>query len=178
MMTTGETRGRGDHRAGELDTLPSSPGQRRNDTASQGSEQAARENEARWQALLSVVPDLVFIVQKDGVVSRVQCSKGCEFSLHPDELIGQRVMDLLPPQIAQQAMHYLEKTLRTGLPQTFHCQLQAPGGLRDFEARLAAWSKTEVVALVRDVADRRLMQKEILEISQRERTRIGQDLHD
>lgn len=141
-------------------------------------DQTLRQNEARLHSLLGIIPDFVFVVRKDGVVSSVQSSKGSEFVLPNEDVVGKRLMELLPMQIGLQAMHYLEKTLRLGTTQTFHAQIQIGGGLRDFEGRMAVWSKSEIVALVRDVADRRLLQKEILEISQRERTRIGQDLHD
>jgi PAS domain S-box-containing protein len=59
---------------------------------------------------------------------------------------------------------------------------------RDGQRRLIAWSNTVllapdgkvefVIATGLDITDRRRLEKEILEISDRERRRIGQDLHD
>src|SRR5437588_1619129 len=87
-------------------------------------------------------------------------------------------MELLPVQIAQQTLHYLEKALRTGHRQVFTCTYLVSGQSREFEARITASGPTEAVAVVREVTANKATEKEILEISNREQVRIGQDLHD
>src|SRR5205085_11233444 len=87
-------------------------------------------------------------------------------------------IELLPIQIGQQVMHYVEKALRTGQTQIFACPYLASGKTRDFEAKISATGPTEAVAVVRDVTARKLSEQEVLEISNREQVRIGQDLHD
>jgi two-component system CheB/CheR fusion protein len=150
--------------------------------ATSGQEQppdaSSRDTEAKYQALLSTIADLVFWVRKDGVILRFQKPRDSELPLAAQDVIGKRLMELLPPQIGPVATHYLEKALRTHTPQVFACQYLLPGRLRDFEARLAVSGPGEVVALVRDVTDRKLLEREIIEISHREQMRIGQDLHD
>ena len=141
-------------------------------------EETLRRSKFKNRALLSVVTDLVFVVRKDGTILESHGPKDSEFMLGPDGLLGKTVKELLPSQIAQQAMFYLEKTLRTGESQAFTCPYQLPDRLRDFQARLATTGPDEVIVLVRDVTDRRRLEKEILEISSREQIRIGQDLHD
>ena len=141
-------------------------------------EEALRRSKFKNHALLSVVADLVFVVRKDGTILEFHGPKDNDFALGPDGLLGKTVKELLPSQIAQQAMFYLEKTLRTGESQSFICPYQLPERLRDFQARLATAGPDEVVVLVRDVTDRRRLEKEIVEISSREQIRIGQDLHD
>jgi len=50
--------------------------------------------------------------------------------------------------------------------------------VRDFEARVTVCGANEVMAIVRDVTERKRLEEEVLEISARERRRIGDDLHD
>lgn len=141
--------------------------------------EALRKTELQNRALFSTIADFIFYVRKDGTILDFRPPPNSEYVLTPESLVGRRIMELLPPQVGQQALHYAEKALRTGAMQMLSCPYMLPGGrLRDFEARMSACSLDEVLVLVRDVTERRLMEKEILEISNREQIRLGQDLHD
>lgn len=135
-------------------------------------------NEPVYRALLTVVSDWLFIVGADGII--VECHPPPE----PDGpaiakgFLGRKVIELLPMQIAQQARYHLEKTLRTGQTQTFTTQFLLRGRECQFQVRVALCAPGQVIALVRDVTERHLREKEILEISNREQLRLGQDLHD
>jgi signal transduction histidine kinase len=137
-----------------------------------------QKSEQHRTALQNIVPDLVFTVRKDGLVLEVHAPKDNELSGSANTAVGKRLKDCLPAQIAQQGTHYLEKALRTGQTQVFSIQHSLPNRLRVFEARICPCGPDEVYALVRDVTDRKLLQREILEITNRERVQIGQDLHD
>ncbi len=141
-------------------------------------EESARKNELLHRALLSVVPDMVFRLRRDGVILEFKPAKDNPLLMPSVKLEGRSIAELLPEQVAGQAMHYLELTLSTGLIQTFTCQYLLPDYLRDFEARSVVCGDDEVLALVRDVTERKRLEKEILEISSRAQQRIGQDLHD
>ena len=137
-----------------------------------------QKSEALRAALLNIGPDLIFTVRKDGLVQDVHAPKDNELTASAREAFGKRLKDQLPAQIGQQAMHYVEKALRTGQTQIFSIQHALPNRTRVFEARISPCGPDEVFALVRDVTDRKLLQREILEITNRERVQIGQDLHD
>ena len=137
-----------------------------------------RRAELFKDALLATVSDLVFEVRKDGWILSFHAPKDNEFLLTADAIVGRRVMELLPTQIGQLAMHYLEKTFRNGGVQKFSCQYLVPGRLRFFEARLALTGEGSVVAVVRDVTDRETLEREVVESSNRVQMRIGQDIHD
>jgi signal transduction histidine kinase len=129
-------------------------------------------------ALLATVSDLVFEVRKDGLILSFHAPSENEFLAASDTVAGRRLMELLPTQLAQLAMHYLEKTCRTGAMQKFSCQYLLPGRLRYFETRLAVGGGGDVIAVVRDVTDRETLEKEVVESSNRVQMRIGQDIHD
>jgi two-component system, LuxR family, sensor kinase FixL len=117
-------------------------------------------------------------VRRDGTVIEFKPARENAQLTPPIKLEGRSLQDLLPAQMAAQAMRHLELTLSTGHVQTFVCQHLLSDSLRDFEARSVMCSENEVMALVRDVTERKRLEKEILEISNREQQRIGQDLHD
>jgi signal transduction histidine kinase len=132
----------------------------------------------RARAFLSTLSDPAFFLRKDGIVTEAHLPAHSEFTLTPRAVVGRSIRDLLPPQIGQQAMHYIEKAFRTRETQTFTSQYQFPGRAREFQAKVTVCGPNELLAIVRDVSEQRLLEKEILEISNREQTRIGQDLHD
>jgi len=121
---------------------------------------------------------MVFKVNRDGFVLDMHCAEDHELALSPEGIVGRRLAELLPTPIALQAKHHLEKTLRTGGLKVVTCQYALPGRAREFQVRLAPCGPDEILAVVRDVTDRRIFEKEILDVSHRAQLRIGQDLHD
>ena len=149
-------------------------------TASESSDlrDALQRSEQFSKALLTTVSDLIFEIRKDGLILSFHAQCDNEFLLSADTVTGRRIMELLPTQLGQLAMHYLEKTYRTGGPQKFCCQYLLPGRLRYFETRIALGGAGNAVAVVRDVTDRETLEKEVVESSNRVQMRIGQDIHD
>lgn len=129
-------------------------------------------------ALLSVLGDLLFTLGKDGTVQEFRAPSDAEFPLATEELVGRRVLDLLPGVAGELAAHYLERAFRLGVPQIFSCQYSFHGKTRIFEARVTALGPARALALVRDVTDRQMLENETIEHSHRVQLRLGQDLHD
>jgi two-component system, LuxR family, sensor kinase FixL len=139
---------------------------------------ALQQSEMKRQALFSTISELVFVVDKQGNILEFHSPPDSDYMLSADGLVGRSLKELLPSQIGLQAMHYVEKACRTGQAQVTASQFQMRNGVRHLEARVAPYDTNQVIALVRDVTDRTFLEKEILEISNREQMRIGQDLHD
>lgn len=132
----------------------------------------------RADALLRVLSDLLFVVSWDGVILECRVPPANDLLLTAENLVGKRIADLLPAALAEVAMENILKVAETGEAHTFCSQYFLPGRVRELEVRLAPTGRREVLALVRDVTDRKLLEKEILDIANQEQMRIGQDLHD
>jgi PAS domain S-box-containing protein len=133
---------------------------------------------ARAKALLAILPDLLFRVRKDGVILEFHAGYGHQLLIAEANLVGKNVKHLLSTQLAAEAMKQISTALRTRQSQTFTCQYLLPDELRDFEARGIACADDEVLVIVRDVTERKRLEREIIETVHREQQRIGQDLHD
>ena len=140
--------------------------------------ESLEQSERQRQALLAGVSDLVLELRKDGVIASFRAPQENEFQITTEDVVGRSVMELLPSQLAQLALHYVEKTLLTGQPQHFSGQYLLPGRPRYFDVRLAVAGDGLVLAVVRDVTDRETLEKEVVESSHRVQMRIGQDIHD
>ena len=124
-------------------------------------EEALLKSELKTRALLSVIPNWVARVQKDGTILEFHAAKDSAHALPRHRLAGKKVIQLLPPQIAQQVMHYLAETLRSSRKRIYSCQYLLADQIRDFEAHVAVSGSDEVLALIRDVTDRNRMLKDI-----------------
>jgi signal transduction histidine kinase len=88
-------------------------------------------------------------------------------------------------QVGGVASQSAARALDSGVLQGYDFSLALPGGLRDFEARLAPSGPDEVTAIVRDFTDQRAAEAElrrsrarIVEATDAERRRLERDLHD
>jgi diguanylate cyclase (GGDEF)-like protein/PAS domain S-box-containing protein len=122
------------------------------------SEEALLESEAKNRALLNAIPDMKFRIDRRGTFLEFIPAKESEPILSPNEFLGKKVFEILPAAIAEQTMLRVEQALKTGNIQVFEYRLPTPfpdGNIRDFEARLVACGKDEVLAIVRDITEKK-----------------------
>jgi len=117
--------------------------------------QELQSSEARNRAILDAIPDLMFQISKDGVLLDYRTSKNNDAILARSRFLGKKVHEVLPTEIAEQMMHYTERTLQADEPQIFEYQSPVRGDLRDYEARIIASGHDEVLAIVRDITKRK-----------------------
>jgi two-component system CheB/CheR fusion protein len=150
-------------------------------SARKRAEQAQRESEARLRALLDANPDLVLRVHRDGRYLDLHYSDVAlaRFLPRPQaDFIGRNVSDIFEPEFARQHEHYRQRALETGEVQRWEYARPLPAGERYFEARFVKSGDDEVVITVRDITQRVRLEREVIASTERERTRIGHDLHD
>ncbi|WP_442944819.1 sensor histidine kinase [Nostoc sp.] len=110
--------------------------------------------EARYQAILDAIPDLMFRISRDGEYLDLK-SEGANVTLSREEIVGKHLEELLPSDVAAISQVAIAKTLDSGTLQTCEYKLPTPVGIRDYEARLVVSGQDEVLAIVRDITDRK-----------------------
>lgn len=125
------------------------------------------------RALFSALPDLVYRANRKGFV--------LDFHGPPEEdtesLVGQHLSEVLavsPDRVGDA----LERTLSSSRVHVLDYRGADSGRTSHFEARFVRSAVEEVLVLVRDLTEQKNLEREILEVSQREQERIGSDLHD
>jgi PAS domain S-box-containing protein len=116
-------------------------------------EAALRASEARQRALLDAMPDAIFRLSRDGVFLDVRADKASDLLLPPDMLLGRRLFDALPADVARQFIASIEQALWTTSVQLIEYQLALEHMVRDFEARVVVCADNEVLAIVRDITE-------------------------
>ncbi|MDY6938580.1 MAG: response regulator [Cyanobacteriota bacterium] len=129
-----------------------------------------QRSEAKNQALLEAIPDTMFRVRQDGMYLDVQVAQEerGKLLLSPSGMLGKHLTEVLPISIAEQTMHYAERARETGTVQIFEYSLPIPATdeasspqLRNFEARLTVSGQDEVLAIVRDITERKHYEAQI-----------------
>ncbi len=147
-------------------------------------EEALRESTARNKALLNAIPDLIFRMNKDGII--LDLKSGKDFGARPGSgtLIGRSAYDLpelyrtFPKEAVQQGMKNVSQVLETGRTQIYEYRTLQGGNVYHYEVLLTMSGHNEILGIIRDITERRALEKQVIEISEWERQRIGQDLHD
>ncbi|HWR68840.1 MAG TPA: PAS domain-containing sensor histidine kinase [Desulfomonilia bacterium] len=147
-------------------------------------EEALKDSEQKTSALLNAIPDLMFQVDRNGTL--VGFHEGTFVTLRElgRKMIGKDIYTLadpeklIPRRLLDQGMLSVRRAIETGNPQMYEQHTSINGHGRDFEVRMVVCRRDEVLGIVRDITNRKQLEREILEISNREQRRIGQDLHD
>jgi len=114
------------------------------------------ESEARLQALLSSLDDLVFELDRDGTYLGVWAADDALLVAPRHELLGRTLPEAVGEEIGLGLTEVIGRVLDTGCPQLWEYCLEVPAGIRWFQARVApivtlGVSGGRVCLLVRDI---------------------------
>lgn len=147
---------------------------------------ALQESEARAQAILETTVDGIITIDGEGTVESFNQAAEEIFGYQADEVIGENVKMLMPSPYRKEHDEYLRNYHETGRRHIIGIGREVTGKRKDgttFPMDLAVsevelGDRTIFTGIVRDISERRRLEKEILNVSEEERRRIGQDLHD
>ena len=120
-----------------------------------------RASESKNRALLSAIPDLMFQITDEGIFTDLVQGGAAEPALPLDDVLGRRVSDVLPPEVADRWMYFVRRTLATGQMQVFDYELELKSETKSFEARTVVCGTDRTLAIVRDVTDRKRAEEEL-----------------
>ena len=147
-------------------------------------EENARQTEEKDRALLSAIPDLMFLQTQDGIYLDYHAKDPSELLAPPHAFLGKNMRDVLPPDLADRLAEAFARVEDGGKPVILEYSLDVGGHTQCFEARIVRSGKN-ILSVVRDITDLKRAQLEAQEVSGRlisaqedERARLARDLHD
>jgi signal transduction histidine kinase len=145
---------------------------------------AVASAEVRNGAILRAIPDLMFVMLRDGTYVDYHARDPKALFVPPSTFIGKNVRDVLPPPLAELIMDALERACQTEDPIVVEYDLPM-GELRSFEARIVQAGADRLLSIVRDVTEskraselNRDLARRLIARQEVERQRIARELHD
>ncbi|GEM_PF-5487560 len=120
----------------------------------EATQEALRRSEARNRAMVKAIPDLLFILSREGYFLDYEAFSPDALLTPPEQFLGKHIAQVLPQDVAQEALGAIETALRTGQLQRIEYRVPIPypeGPPRFYEARIAPSSPDGVLILVRDI---------------------------
>jgi PAS domain S-box-containing protein len=149
-------------------------------------ETALRDSAERLRAILETAVEGIITINERGIVESMNPAAERMFGYEAAAVIGKNVTLLMPSPYREEHQSYLGDYVRTGHAKIIGIGREVVGQRRDgtlfpmdlavSEVRLT--TRRLFTGFVHDITVRRQLEKALLEISDREQRRIGQDLHD
>ncbi len=154
--------------------------------AREENENELRESEARLMAILDTAVDGIITIDARGNITLLNQAASRIFGYSEVEVLGKNISMLMPEPYRREHDGYMHNYIATGKKKIIGKGREMTGLRKDgktFPLYLAvsefhAKEGRSFTGIVRDISEQRRLEQEVLNISDHERRRIGQDLHD
>lgn len=127
------------------------------DTVKQRKINELEENKLRYQVLLEAIPDLFFIIDKDGVYVDFVFKASEALKIKPDDIIGNSIFEVgFSEKMASKIFQCIQTCINQDSIETIEYALEIEGSSALFEMRIVRLSDQSVISLARDISKRKL----------------------
>jgi PAS domain S-box-containing protein len=131
-------------------------------------QEALRQSASRYRALLKAIPDNMAHMDRAGNYLDAHLSGDPPFPYGSDYLVGRNLFDIMPAETAEQVRAAQERAIDTGQVQTLVYERTINGVQYVLESRIAKTGDNEVVALVRNITERKQTEELLLRAQRHE----------
>ncbi|OFX55151.1 MAG: hypothetical protein A2066_15590 [Bacteroidetes bacterium GWB2_41_8] len=118
-------------------------------------EEALHKSEAENRVIISVNPDLLFRLNKQGYILSYHAPAGTKLYAEPDFFLGKDIKDVIPIDVATKIQDTIDLAIQTGKMATMEYELLVDGKHEYFENRIVPMSGGELLSFVRDITCRK-----------------------
>ncbi|MDD3577449.1 MAG: response regulator [Candidatus Cloacimonetes bacterium] len=104
------------------------------------------------ESLLNAIPDLMFILDPNGIILDVKAGVNSQLLMPRHETIGRNLRMIVPDHIANLTIQAIKSVLAGSMHEVFHYQLMINNEPRDYEARITIYQTDKVIAMIRNVS--------------------------
>jgi PAS domain S-box-containing protein len=133
-------------------------------TARKLTEQRLKESEKKFRTIFEAIPDLFFLVSEDTTILDYRGKKQ-QLYLAPEDFLGKKATNLMPPYIGTKIIDLVKITLETKDHQTMEYELELNDHIHYFEARFFYFSENKVSIFIRDITERKHTEKQLTDIA-------------
>lgn len=131
-------------------------------------EEDLQRKASELQAIFQVQPDLFFRVRSDGLIIDCKTGKTTSILNAPERILGRNLRDVFPAPIGEESLQAVRQVIETrSLIETMYTR-NTKKGTEYYEARLLPLHENEVIAIVRDITEKKKTEEELLKAQQLE----------
>jgi PAS domain S-box-containing protein len=118
-------------------------------------EQTLMESQSQISALLTAIPDMLFIQNPEGVYINYHAPLRVLLYSPPEYFLGKNMVEILPQEVAEGFKKVISEAIETGKVQNYEYTLLLNGKISHFESRTIVYASDKVLSLVRDITKRK-----------------------
>lgn len=114
------------------------------------------ESRRRYKVLLEAIPDMFFVIDKDGTYEDFVIKESELFKVEDANIIGSTIFEVgFPANMADKIYECIQTSIKTNSIETIEYQMNTPNGTFIFEMRLAKLSSHSVISIARNITKRK-----------------------
>jgi PAS domain S-box-containing protein len=115
-----------------------------------------KETRHRYKVLLEAIPDIFFIIDKDGIYEDFVIKDGDKLKINSSEIIGNTIYEVgFSEKMANKIYQCILDCIANDSIESIEYALDTPNGTFMFEMRLAKLSNSSVISIARDITKRK-----------------------
>lgn len=131
-----------------------------NDLLSESENELQKSSEYN-KAILNVIPDVIYIINREGVITDCQDSLELLPYLPKELFLNKNIKDLLNQEVTEEVYQVIQTALDTGTLQIYEHEFILDNKCEIFEFRVIRCFDDAVIAIARNITEQRLHQKQI-----------------
>lgn len=126
-------------------------------------EQELFRSETRNKALLSAIPDLMFMFNKKGEFIDYHTRNPGLLMLQPELFMNRSIFEVLPQELAEETMHHLKEAFEKGTASVYEYNIRIGNEVQLFESRIVPCDEESALSIVRDITDQKKMESQMIQ---------------
>ncbi len=118
-------------------------------------EKALKENEEKIKSIYDAIPDLIFIIDKNGDYLDYKPDAQGILEVPREDIIGKNLVDFFGKEKTKEILEKINETIKTGVTGTYEYYLDSNIGKRRFESRITKINNNSILSIVRDVTEQK-----------------------
>ncbi len=132
-------------------------------TAEMRQKESLEEVSSRLKAIMEVMPDMIFVLSKDGAYRDIYAPEPSKLYWSMDDIFGKTIFDLFPEEEAKNHVRLYKKCISENCTQFINYSLVKEGVESFFEARIVRLNNEEILAIIRDITDSKYSERALVE---------------
>ena len=114
------------------------------------------ESKRRYKVLLEAIPDMFFVIDKDGTYEDLVIKESALFKVEDANIIGSTIYEVgFPENMAEYIYTCIQHSIENNSIETIEYSMNTPNGTFLFEMRIAKLSSNSVISISRDITKRK-----------------------